>query len=259
MIPFINLPENNSKLTIELRELIAGGIDIWDFEYPSYYTGEAKKAFEQKVIDHYFFRQIGQETPARWLHYFRARIREIMPYYIQRYKSVAIMEDIEDPFESYKLTEEYTEERVGKGEVNGEASSDSTSKTSSAVEASKSDNTTGTLTEDKTRKFSNTPQGSIDNLDKYLTEGTIEDNTNTHNLTSSEKSETDATASSVGTSDQTSKQTTEDTETVKHTLVRRGNIGVATLAAEMNSFRTSFLNVDMEIIEELRDLFLLTY
>ena len=53
-------PRTNTKITVELRELIESGVKLWDFDYPSYYEGDEKLAFEQKVIDHYYFRQIGQ-------------------------------------------------------------------------------------------------------------------------------------------------------------------------------------------------------
>ena len=78
-------PMMNSKLTVELGEIVEKGVDIWGFDYPSFYEGEEKTAFEKKVIDHFYFRQIGQETVGRFLHYFRARVREIMPYYIKVY------------------------------------------------------------------------------------------------------------------------------------------------------------------------------
>ena len=242
---------DTTKLTVELRELVENGIDIWDFDYPSYYEGEAKRDFERKVIDHFYFRQIGQETVGRWLHQFRTRVREIMPYYIQRYKSVEIMDKIEDPFESYNLTEEYTQKRVGKG--------DSTVKNVNTSEASEEINKTVDSDDDATnrneKRFSNTPQGSIDNLDKYLTEATIDSGSNTHTIKNTEKGSSSSTSSSDGSTESTS----NDTEDTTYTLTRKGNIGVATIAQEMNSFRTSFINVDLEVINELNDLFLLVY
>lgn len=242
---------DTTKLTVELREIVESGVDIWGFDYPSYYTGAAKREFERKVIDHFYFRQIGQETVGRWLHQFRTRVREIMPYYIQRYKSVEIMEKIEDPFESYNLTEEYTQKRVGKGDSTVKTSSTS----SSDADTDKTTETDETLTNHNEKRFSNTPQGSIDNLDKYLTEATIDDGKSTNKNKTTEKGSANTSASIDGSSETSS----NDTENITHTLTRKGNIGVATLAQEMNSFRTSFLNVDMEVINELNDLFLLVY
>lgn len=218
---------DNTKVTVELRELVESGVNIWDFDYPSYYKGEEKTAFEKKVLDHYYFRQIGQETPARWLHYFRTRIREIMPYYLDIYKSVELFKSIEDPLESYNLMETYKETGTG----------------SATSQDSSSSETSGTTTSEHTRKFSNTPQGSIDNLDSYLTEATKEDGT--------DASETSGTATSSGTS---------STETEKsYELSRRGNIGVQPLGDEIRKLREAYINVDMMIINELNDLFLGVY
>jgi len=185
------LNHDNTKLTVELRDVVESGVDVWDFDYPSYYEGDQKKAFEKKVLDHYWFRQIGQETVGRFLHYFRSRINDIMPYYVQLYESVDLMTNAGDPFEAYNLTE--TMKR----------------KTST----------------DNVQKFSNTPEGRIDDLDNYLTEARKDD----------------------GGSEE------------EYELTRRGNIGVQTLGQEIQYYRSALINVDLMIIDELKDLFLMVY
>ena len=265
----------NSKVTLELNDLIESGCNPWAFDYPSYYTGAEKAAFEQKVLDHYRFRQIGQETPGRWLHYFRSRIREIMPYYIQLYESQALMQSIEDPFGNVDVTETF--EQTSTGERSGSLSRstsgsldstttgslDSTTTGSSEVSTTDTENNTGS----STKKFSNTPQGSIENLDSYLTEATIEsaENEKTGNGTSSatnEGSQKDTTSSTQkDTSTSSQNDTTQDSEsgTIRHTLTKRGNQGVNTYAHDMKELRETFLNIDMMIINELKDLFLMVY
>lgn len=218
---------DNTKVTIELGDLVANGVDVWGFDYPSYYQGDEKKAFEQKVLDHYRFRQIGQETPGRWLHYFRTRIKEIMPYYIQLYKSQELMQAIEDPFGNVDVTETFEESRTG--EHSGTTSS----------EGSLEKTTSGNLT----RKSSDTPQGEIENLEKYLTQATLED------TSGSDRDESNGQTSSQG----------SESGTVRHTLTRKGNQGVNTYAHDMKELRETFLNIDMQIIWELNDLFLGVY
>lgn len=111
------MPYDNTCVTVELRELVEAGVDIWGFDYPVpasevTYNGKTakvpfdKEALQQKIIDHYFFRQIGAETTGRWLHQFRTRMREIMPLYIQLYEFEAKWQNIDDPLESYNLMEE---------------------------------------------------------------------------------------------------------------------------------------------------------
>jgi hypothetical protein len=215
--------EYNTKVTVELREIVESGVNIWGFDYPSFYEGDAKKAFEQKVIDHYYFRQIGQETVGRFLHYFRSKVREIMPYYIQRYKSVELFESIDDPLRSYELTEEYERDTTNTGST------------------SSSGSTSGEETNNRERKHSDTPQGSITNLETYMSEATKEKET-------------------IGTSENSS-ASSESSDTGKETykLTRYGNIGVQPLGQELNVLRSSFINVDMEVIDALKDLFLKVY
>lgn len=227
--------ESTSKLTLELREVIAGGVNLWDFDYPSYYKGDEKTAFEQKVIDHYYFRQIGQETVGRFKHMFRAKIREIMPYYVDLYKSVEIMHSIEDPFGNVDITETFEQETTGS--TTGETT----------VNQTDNRNESNTVTDIKEHRFSNTPQGSIENLEKYLTEAAIDDGEITTTLTSEGGSNSDGSTSS------------ESSGTVKHTLHRKGNHGVNTYAHDMIEFRQSIINVDMMVIKELNELFLGVY
>ena len=230
-------PQNyyNTGVTVELGRLVESGVNIWDFDYPSYYKGEEKTAFEQKVIDHYRFRQIGQETTGRFLHSFRTRIREIMPYYIRLYESQELMDSIEDPFGNVNMTETFEQETTG--------TRTGTSTTQSSSEAS------GTSEQSETReqRFSDTPQGKIENIDNYMTTATVEDNGISK----------EDTATSTGSASGTS----EDSEsgTMKYTHTRKGNHGVNTYAHDMKEFREILLNIDMLIIRDLNDLFLMVY
>ena len=231
-------PYDNTGVTVELHEIIKSGVKIWNFEYPVprstiNYNGKTckvdfdKAAFEQKVIDHYYFRQIGQETVGRWLHYFRTRIREIMPYYVQLYEFDAKFQNIEDPLESYNLVETFMQEHSNNGSSSTKSSSE------------RSDNASN----NNTRKFSNTPQGSISNLDSYMTEATVENGSQT--------GKENASGSVAGSS--------EDKGKIEHTLTKRGNIGVQPLGGEVENIRNAFINIDQQIIEELNDLFLQVY
>lgn len=211
-------PYDSTGVTAELGEIVASGVDIWAFDYPVprsefEYNGKIckvdfdKKTFEQKILDHYRFRQIGQETVGRFLHYFRTRIREIMPYYVQVYEFDAKFRNIEDPLESYNLIETFRQNTSGTGR--------------------------NTSTGNGTSIFSDTPQGSIANVDMYMTNVTKTNGNNEDN--------------------------SESTGETSHTLERKGNIGVQPLGGEVENIRNAFINIDMQIIEELADLFLKVY
>lgn len=237
---------DNTGVTVELGDLLASGFKLWDFDFPVprsvvNYNGKTctvdfdKERLQQKIVDHYRFRQIGQETPARFKHYLKTRLREIMPYYVQVYEFDAKFRNIEDPLESYNLVETFHQATQGSGKLTGKSSSDS----------SGTNRTTGN--NDKLTKFSDTPQGSVENLDSYLTNATREDASETVN--------TNATGKASGTSE----QATQDSGTQDHTLTRRGNIGVQPLGYEVENIRNAFINIDLQIIHELADLFLQVY
>ena len=213
----------NTGVTVELGKLLENGVNVWDFEYPCFYEGEQKTAFEKKILDHYRFHQIGQETVGRWLHYFRTRMREIMPYYNQLYKSEALLYSKEDPLESYHLVEEFNMERDATDTYSGETGTNVTRAT------------------DTEHRFSNTPQGRIENIDTHMTEASKDNVTGTDSGT------------------ETSESSSEHSGNVKTTMVRRGNIGVQPLGDEIQKLRNAFLNIDMMVINELKDLFLLVY
>lgn len=233
---------DNTGVTVELGDIVASGVDIWAFEYPVpaqtvTYNGKTarvpfnKEEFQKKIIDHYRFRQIGQETVGRWLHYFRSRIKEIMPYYVQLYEFEAKWFNVDDPLESYNLVETFEESSHGSGTQSTSGSSENTSETSG--------------TNSNTRKHSDTPQGSINNLDSYMSEATREngDSTGTATVSGSDSSESSS----------------ENTGTTTHTLTRRGNIGVQPLGTEVKNIRDAFINIDLMVINELKDLFLQVY
>ena len=232
-------PYDSTKVTLELCEIIESGVKLWDFDYPSYYKGDEKSSFEQKVVDHYYFRQIGQETVGRFLYCFRSRIREIMPRYIEMYKTVELMKELDNPFDNVDIVETYEEESSG--------TSSGTSTGSASSSSSSTDNKTSS--EDKEHRFSNTPQGSISNLNTYMTEASVDDNSYTEGV--------DSTASGESESSQTSEN--ESSATVKHTLTRKGNQGVNTYAHDIIEFRQSIIDVDMMIIADLNNLFLGVY
>ena len=228
----------NTGVTVELGELIESGVDIWAFDYPVprseiHYNGKTckvdfdKAELERKITDHYRFRQIGQETPGRWLHYFRTRMREIMPYYVQLYEFDAKFRNIEDPLESYNLIEEFEQQSTGSG----------------SVETNESNEAQTGAHQNAERRFSDTPQGSIDSIDSYLTEATKESN------------ETGESVSGSGSSSHES----SESGSVSHTLSRHGNIGVQPLGGEVQNIRSAFINIDQMIINELKDLFLQMY
>lgn len=257
---------DNTGVTLELGDLVASGFPLFDFNYPVprpviEYNGKTctvdfdKARLEEKIVDHYRFRQIGQETPARFKHYLKTRLREIMPYYVQVYEFDAKFRNIEDPLESYNLLETFTQETQDTGKVTGKNNTENTGTSSGTSSSTSSGTSSGT--NNKTIKFSDTPQGSITNLDNYLTQATQE--SVTESGTSSGQTSGQTSGSTTEKLTGTSEQSSQDTGRTTHTLNRRGNIGVQPLGGEVENIRSAFINIDMQIVDELNDLFLMIY
>lgn len=237
------LPERMTRETTELRKIVESGIDIWDFAYPSYYKGDEKKAFEQKVLDHYWMRQIGSETVGRFLHYFRRTVREIMPYYIQLYQSVDLMKDPEiRPLDNYNMIEEYN------------ASGSSTARSNASGNTSNIGSNKTTSKGNNARAESDTPQGqlNITIVDDALNLGHA-------SLAEQSRNSSEASENTSNTENHASQGDSSGSSTDKHTLTRRGNIGVTTYSDLLKGYRETFLNIDMQIIAELESCFLGVY
>lgn len=188
------VPSDSEHVTIELREVVKDS-DIFDRCDPFPIWDENHRGeLEKKIIEHYYFRQIGFETVGRFKFILNTRLREIMPRFNQLYKTTLFKYN---PIENYNMEEAGEDKRTAKGE---------------------------TLS-----KYLETPQNGVEDLKegKYLT------NAN-HGV------------------DETS-------GTDKHTFTRHGNIGVTTTQQMIEQERKIIIDLDMMIIDELKDLFLGVY
>ena len=196
------LPESNSQVTFELRHLLECGQELFDSKdkYPIW-DEDHRPELEKKIIEHYANRQIGFETFGRFKYELNVRMREIMPYYVELWKTTQFEYN---PIENYNMTE---------------GSEDLT-------------NSKGNSKANGLEKFSDTPQGSIQNLeDGFLTNATQNNST--------------------------AESSTENKS--KHDMWRKGNIGVTSTQQLIQGERDIILNIDMQIIDNLKDLFLGVY
>lgn len=90
--------------TWTLGKMVEDGQEIFDFDYP-FYSEERRKQFEQHFIDHFYFDEIGQETPARFKHRLKIKLNLIMPYWNKIFLADELEQRILD---NYSVTETYT-------------------------------------------------------------------------------------------------------------------------------------------------------
>lgn len=219
-----------SKYTTEVRficESLAGnsesvggnGIDnviqraipqIFDFDFPIF-KSDYKNVLATKILKHYYTREIGYETYGLWKFKLNVRLNEIMPYFNQLYESTLL------EFNPL-LDVDYT--RKHEGERNKE-------------EQGKSEGTNNTI---NLSVYSDTPQGSVENLD------------NGSYMTSASKT----TDSSKG--NNTSENKLKDVDSFLETV--KGKMGGSDYSEKLMKYRQTFLNIDMMVIEALSDLFI---
>ena len=201
-----------SSYTVELRQLIQNGYDIGLKDYPIF-DESYRETLNNKIITHYWMREIGAETAGLFKLYLNRTMDEIMPYYNQLYRSAKL--DF-DPLNAYNYTE-----------------------TNMELENVESDGTR-TDTADGKSLYSDTPQGLLDNGaiadEKYLTSATLND------------SSASSTANNLQKRDRNFEKKV------------RGNM-YHNLSELLKDYRETFLNIDMEIINnpEIQNCFMKLY
>lgn len=108
-----------AKYTIEIRSLVDKGYHFALDDYPIFDECH-RQELNDKIIEHYYFREIGAETPDRFNFYLRRKMREIMPYYNQLYISEMIKFD---PLATDYFAEQREHERAA-AEQNGKQSAE---------------------------------------------------------------------------------------------------------------------------------------
>lgn len=201
-----------------------------------------RDVLNEKLLNHYKYREIAFETVPRFLDELEITMNEIMPYYNQMFNSVEIMALIDDPFGNVDVTETFKETRKGSSKANDTASN----KTSAEDES----NTSSSVNSTSKNLDTENPQGNIAKSASEIDDVTHADkaswNKNTSNDTgiSKGKSSTD--------SNSTSSSNSESAGEVEHTFTKKGNQGVNTYAHDMIEFRTSIIDVVTMILDDKR-------
>lgn len=250
---------------------------VFNFDFPMF-DESYRNVLCTKILKHYYTREICEETVGLWKLRLNTRLNEIMPYFNQLYKSELLefnpFYDVDittkndgNKTENTRVTESDTEDRTGDGTSNRDVSDSSTTKNSASNAFTNNSNKTNKDTQKDL--YSDTPQGSLTNVDKeaYLT--------NARKITN-DKSETDANTGSENSTDNTeytdaftenntnsySENTSRSkngntnlTSTDAYIQTVKGKNGGASYSKLLDEFRKTFINIDMQIIDNLNDLF----
>jgi hypothetical protein len=192
------------------------GLDAYPiFDRANDGSSQYRPLLNQKIVDHFHNREIGQETVSMFKFAMRRKMNEIMPYYNQLYKSTQIEFD---PLATVDM----------RTVVTGEST-----QTATAVghTENSSDGEAGSRTVQ-----SSMPQVMLAGNKDYATGGVDATSTSNNSATADENSNS--------TTDENTNSTTE----------MKGYQGAP--AELINSYRASLLNIDLMVIEELREMFM---
>lgn len=261
------------------NEVIQAAIPkVFDFDFPIF-DSSYRNVLCTKILKHYYTREICEETVGLWKFRLETRLNEIMPYYNKLYKSELIdfnpLYDTELTTENRATKEEKTEKtekdveaRTGTNTNNRDIADNATTQNEAANNTTNSGTTTNS--DEHRDLYSDTPQGSLQNVENetYLT--------NARKVTDT-KNET---RSNTGSETSTGNTTYNDKVTEKNdgsfnedsTINRTGNImlnstdsyihkitgksGGQSYSKMIEEFRNTFLNLDVQVINELNDLFI---
>lgn len=192
-------------------------------KYPIY-DESYRKPLNDKIIDHFYFQEIGFETFEQFRFMMRRTMNEIMPYYNQLYKSLAL---IKDPLIDHDMSfeEETSEGRTGGSEMHASSTSNQTTNNQNVY----SDTPMGMLTNVGTPSI-----GGVDG--DYATNATFDHGGS--NSSDESQSASDSHSNMAGT-----RQHREHGFTKSPSLL-------------LKEYRQNMINVDMEIIGELESLFM---
>ena len=276
-----------SKYTTELRYLIENNFDIGLKDYPIF-DENYRKALNQKIINHYYFREIGMETAELFKRYLNNTMREIMPYYNQLYKSELLEFN---PF--YNVDKTVTADKNNNsvsdfvGNISGKntqtADTENTQTNNGKQQTTTAATSTGesvgnsTTTNKNKNVSSDTPQGFLSiNSIEHETYASAAEMGNAESINNSKATsnnaengitdqttadETKATGNSKSNAttetDTANKTTSNDFENyISHVI---GKSEGETYSEMLMKFRETFLNIDMMIIDELKTCFMMIY
>ena len=197
-------------------------------QYGTAYSVPTRAELNNKILNHYRFQEIGQETFGRWLFELKTALNEIMPYYNQLFYSAD-----QDFNPIYNV--DYKKSTIGSQNANTNTSSTGTD-SSSNEEYTKGVN-------------SKTPQDqlSISNLNI--------DSVNYADNADWGKSSGTTSGTNTTTGNSTSNGSTSTVETTK------GNFGVTSSQELIIKYRETIINIEQQIINDprIRELFMLIF
>ena len=231
-----------AEYTMTLGSIIDNGYDTDEAlhlsaDYYPIYDESHRAELNNKIVRHFVLREIGMETVQQFVWYLGVTMCEIMPYFNERYKTLAMEFD---PLLSVDMTTD--SESGSESQSSGKASSSQDSTSSST---SKSDNSSTTTS----KSFdSDVPQtGVVGDFSRYASHANESQADSSGTATSNQDSESHTSAVSA-----TDFQHDSTNSKGKSHTSGRSQSGTSLI----REYRDAIINVDMEVIHSLEPCFM---
>ena len=241
-----------AKYTTLLKTLVESGYKIDLQSYPIF-SENHREELNKKIIEHFYFREIGFETAELFNFHLKRTMNEIMPYYNKLFRSELLENGVDF------LTDFHESETIAKDTTDMSAAfsgaTDKVFNKSASAAAEK------TVTDGKSFDYtinSDTPQQNLvldaDSL-QYASE--TQTNRGTGDSATPTKRHAGQTTETANNANNASTSDREQSEDI--TREKSGKSPGKTYAEMIEEYRNILLNIDMMIISELETLFMLIY
>ena len=185
-----------ANYTMTIGEMMNDSLtqNIFPSVYEFYLDDEqVRKAFEEKFIKHYYYREIGFESPFMFIHKLESHLKLNMPYWKQLYQT-----ELESRNINFLLNKDLKETFIREIDTENQTSGTNTTQQNSTSSSSASQSGTSSNTHKESSINDGVAQVSLN--DGYLTGASADtgDTTNTGTASSSDDIETSGTSSQTG-------------------------------------------------------------
>lgn len=228
---------SESKGYADVDTIITNAIPkIFTFTFPIF-DENYRTVLEKKILKHFYTREICEETVGLWKLRLDAKLNEIMPYYNKLYNSELLEFN---PLYTANLTRKKKTDYDSNRNTSNNGTVDSTSNSNGSD--------TGTNSNVGLDLYSDTPQGSLTNVENetYLTNARKTTDTGNSSSSTSNSTISNVTNSETGT------DALNSTEDYLETVIGYDGISASDLLLK---YRETFLNIDMMVIQDLETLF----
>jgi hypothetical protein len=253
---------------------------IFDFDF-DIFDEKYRSVIETKLLNAYYFREIGYETYGEWHFRLMEFLQRRMPYYNRLYKS-ALVNDY-DPFDDVGYKDTYTRSNNSNRDTNETGAHSDHAETDMESHATDSGTTDGTSSNTGTKDTKDTgtdngrtvaqdtPQQTLNANEHYASGITVDNKNHSNDVAETHSDDTTTHGENTGKSDTTGKSTTDrkgDTgltqnqkfqNTEQYLFERHGRTGRFNVGQLIDSQRKNIIDVDTLLVSEANELFLLVY